>query len=215
MLGIEALLLIPFSLKYPQLDKAAKYIYYYVIASIIFAVGSYYIGMILRQNNMWFVPILQFTQFVILSLFFRTVIKRHIIRQFILGMIGLCLLIFIFDYFKVSHFKEFLSIFEPIRTFILIAYGIIYFIQLLKDEYLIEQSITINTLPNFWFNAGLFIYHCCYFLLALAYNLLQQTGNTEDIKALTTIMMPVHYSSGALQIILFYIGLRKIKNVMP
>ncbi|ATL48588.1 hypothetical protein COR50_16245 [Chitinophaga caeni] len=214
MLGIECLLLIPFATSYTLFNRAQKAIFYYLVVSVILGLGSYIIAIVLRQNNMWFVPILQVLQFLSLTIFYYSVIKNPHVKKFILLIFFAGAVIFLIDYMKISNFKGFLSIFESFRTFMLILYGIIFFLQLLKDEKLIEQAIYINSLPNFWFNAGLFLYLCCYFLMSMGYSLMQKTGTPkEEIHAFQQFITPIHYTSGILQLILFYIGLRKIKPV--
>jgi len=207
MVGIETLCLIPFTIKYKQLNKAGKCIYYYLVVSLLFAVGSD----LLRTtgNNMWFMTIMYFLQFVILSTFFYYVIHSLFIRKLIKIVSGVVVGVFIIDYSKLEGLKFFNSISTSISSFILITYGVLFFFQLLRDEELIQKSIYINSLPSFWFNAGLFIYLCCSFMFNLSYNFLQTN-------AITTItLLALIYISGIIQVILFYIGVLKVKRVAP
>lgn len=208
MVGIETLCLIPFTIKYKQLNKAGKCIYYYLVFSLSLAVGSYLLGST-GENNMWFMTIMYFLQFVALSAFFYHVIHSSFFRKLIRIVSGAAVCIFIIDYSKLEGLKFFNSISTSISSFILITYGVLFFFQLLNDEDLIQKSIYINSLPNFWFNAGLFIYLCCSFMFNLSYNFLQTNA------IVTSTLLALIYISGIIQVILFYIGVLKVKRVAP
>lgn len=208
MVGVETLCLIPFTIKYKQLNKAGKCIYYYLVFSLTLAVGSYLLGSIGR-NNMWFMTIMYFLQFVALSAFFYHVTHSPFVRKLIKVVSGVAIGVFIIDYSKLEGLRFFNSISTSIGSFILITYGVLFFFQLLRDEELIQKSIYINSLPNFWFNAGLFIYQCCSFMFNLSYNFLQTNA------IVTSTLLTLIYISGIIQIILFYIGVLKVKRVAP
>ena len=205
MLGIECLLLIPFTLSYSSLDKAAKSIYNYLVSSIVFAVGSISIEYLIH-NNMWFFAIMYFIQFLILSAFYSTVIKNNKVKNVIKILPIPVLIIFILDLLKIEGIDKYNSLFTTIRSFILIVYAIIFFLQLLNDNELIEQAIFINKLPDFWFNSGLFLNLCGSFMFSLSYNYLESQRLITDITFVITLI------AGILQLILFYIGLLNTKR---
>lgn len=205
MLGIECLLLIPFTLSYSSLDKAAKSIYNYLVSSIVFAVGSISIEYLIH-NNMWFFAIMYFIQFLILSAFYSTVIKNNKVKNVIRILPIPVLIIFILDLLKIEGIDKYNSLFTTIRSFILIVYAIIFFLQLLNDNELIEQAIFINKLPDFWFNSGLFLNLCGSFMFSLSYNYLESQRLITDITFVITLI------AGILQLILFYIGLLNTKR---
>lgn len=213
MLGIECLLLIPFSQKYKHLRNEGKVIFVYLITSIIFAGGSYLMGFVLRMNNMLFVAIMTLVQYYVLSMFYYFVVRGLHAKKIIMGLTALGTLIFLLDITIWEGTKQFNSIFASYRTLILIGCGIAVFIQLLKDEELIEQSIYMNSLPLFWFNAGLFVHLCCSFLIALTYNFLQNSVNVDAFMAAQKITRSLNFITGTIQLILFYIALLKIKRV--
>lgn len=206
MMGIECLLLIPFTLRYRSLDKTEKWAYYYFVSSVFFAVGSMVFARTFH-NNMWFTSIMHLVQFVILSLYYSLLIKNAVAKRLILMLQLPAMLIFFLDFFKLEGMLTFNSIFASIRTFLLLCYGIMFFIQLLFDEELVKESIFINTLPNFWFNAGLFIYLCCSFLDSLTYNFLLRHSISSNI-----VVPSLVYISGIIEAILFYIGFMKAKK---
>ena len=203
MLGIECLLLIPFTLNYSTLDKAARSIYQYLISSIVFAMGSVIIEQF-AHNNMWFFAIMYFIQFLILSVFYSRVIKSSAVKKAIKILPVPVLIIFILDLLKIEGIDKYNSLFTTIRSFVLLVYAIIFFFQLLRDNELIEQAIFINSLPNFWFNSGLFLYLCGSFIFSLSYNYL------ESQKIISSITFTITLIGGILQLILFYIGLQNI-----
>lgn len=206
MMGIECLLLIPFTLNYKFLDRTGKWIYYYLVSSTIYAVGSIVFAK-LFHNNQWFSNIMHLTQFVILSAYYYQVIKNSLVKRSIKLLLLPAVAIFILDIFKLEGIFVFNSIFATTRTLILLALGIIFFFQLLFDEDLVKEAVFINTLPNFWFNAGLFVYLCGSFVFSVAFNLFlrQSLGNLNTVQALTFV-------AGIIELILFYIGLQKAKK---
>lgn len=212
-MGIEVLLLIPFSQKFKRLGKAEKMIFYYLIVSIIFAAGSFVSGMVFRLNNMLFVTCMKLLQFMVLSVFYFYILKNAYTRRLITGLSGLVLLVFILDLALWEGIKQFNSIFASLQTLVLICYGIMFFLQLLRDEELVARSINMNDVPLFWFNAGLFIYLCCSFIVSLTMNYMQSNlVQTETTRSVTVISRSLNMISGIIQLILFYIGIVKVKK---
>jgi hypothetical protein len=210
MLGIECLLLIPFTLNYRSLDKTGKLVYYYLISSVLFAAGSVLFSR-LFHNNLWFISIMHLIQFVILSVYYHEVIKHTLVKYLIKILLIPATIIFLLDFFKLEGIMTYNSIFAAIRTFLLLSYGILFFIQLLFDEDLVKEAVFINLLPNFWFNAGLFIYLCCSFLQALTYNFFLR----HSVGDLSVTIISLVFISGVIEGILFYIGLMKAKKFRP
>ncbi len=210
MTGIECLLLIPFTLNYRSLDKAGRWAYYYLISSAVFAVGSFVLAKVFHSNA-WFMNVMHLAQFMILSFYYYLIIQNRLARQIVMLLMIPSLVLFFLDLFKLEGTHAFNSIFATIKTFLLLGYGMIFFLQLLFDENLIKGSIFINTLPDFWFNSGLFIYFCSSFLVSLAYNFLSRhylQNNQDPVQTLG-------FTGGIIEIILFYIGLMKAKKQRP
>lgn len=212
MLGIECLLLIPFSLKFRQLRIDEKVVFAYLFTSIVFAGGSYLLGFIFRMNNMFFVAVMTLIQYIVLSLFYYLVMRGTKARKIIAAITLAGVLIFILDITIWEGTRQFNSIFASYRSLVLISCGIAVFLQLLRDEDLIERSIFMNSLPLFWFNAGLFVHLCCSFLIALTYNFMQNSVYTEAFQSLQKVTRSLNFIAGIIQLILFYIGLSKIKR---
>jgi len=205
MMGIECLLLIPFTLNYRSLDKSGKWAYYYLVSSVVYAVGAATLARVFG-NNLWFSSSMDLAQFVILSVFYYLVIKKPIIKTLIKFLPIPAIALFFIDLFKLEGISAYNSIFATVRTFLLLCYGIAFFWQLLFDEELVKEAVFINTLANFWFNAGLFIYLSCSFMDILTYSVFLKFSIAEaTIPALVFI-------SGILESILFYIGLLKAKK---
>jgi hypothetical protein len=147
-------------------------------------------------------------QFIILSGYYYLLIKSPRIKRLIKLLLIPGLAIFLLDFFKLEGIMAYNSIFATLRNAALIAYGIFFFIQLLFDENLVKESIFINSLPDFWFNAGLFIYLCCSFFQALTYNFFLR----HSVGYLSISIASLVYISGIIEGILFYIGLVKAKK---
>lgn len=211
--GIECLLLIPFIIHFKILDKGGKWTFYYLVASLFFASGSLFIAHFWK-NNMWFFSIMYFVQFVILSRFFHIVIKNETIKRLITIILIPVFIIFMADFLELEGLFTYNSYFATARTMILLVYGGMYFWQLLRDEELVQKSIFINSLPDFWYNAGLFIYHSGSFMFFLAYNLILQVKSVE-VYAAKTITLSISYVAAIIQLILLYIGLEKAKKMRP
>jgi len=210
MMGVECLFLIPISIKYKWLDKPGKFIYYYLLSSIVFAVGSI-ICRYIDLNNMWLFAIMHYLQFFFISLFYLYVIQNFIIKIGIRILLVIQFFIVIADFFLIEGHDVFNSISVSIRNFALLIYAMIYFLQLMKDEKLIEKLIYINHLPSFWYNAGLFIYTCASFMFCLSTNYIQHTNKAEQNDFL--IVMIFNYGSGIIQIIFFFIALLKFNRI--
>lgn len=161
----------------------------------------------LFHNNQWFSNIMHLAQFIILSVYYHQVIKNILVKKLIRVLALPAIGIFLLDFFKLEGMFAFNSIFATVRTFILLSLGIIFFLQLLFDEDLVKRAVFINTLPNFWFNAGLFVYLCGSFVFSIAFNLFlrHSLGNLNTVQALTFV-------AGILELTLFYIGLLKAKT---
>ncbi|TWI82401.1 hypothetical protein [Chitinophaga japonensis] len=206
MLGIECLILIPFTLHRRVLDKAGQWAYYYLISSVIFAAGSALLAK-LFHNNLWFLSIMHFVQFIILSKYYQLIIKSPLLKKVIKILLVPVVIIFFLDILKLEGIMTYNSIFATIRASLLLCYGIIFFIQLLFDEDLVREAIFINILPDFWFNAGLFIFFSCSFFQALTYNFFLRHSIPN-----VYIMPYLIFISGIIEGILFYIGLLKAKR---
>lgn len=211
MMGIEILFLIPFTLNYRHLKKEHRLIYLYLVSCAIYAVGSNLVAK-LYGNNMIFITITYLVQFIILSLFYIHVFKSPTTRKVLKIIMVFATLLFAADLLLLEGVEQFNSIFISFRDFALIVYGVMFFLQLMRDEELIEQSIFINSLPVFWFNAGLFVNFCCYFLLDLSFNFIQRAGPSEVMRSIYQITAALTWTAGIIQVILFYIGLVKIKR---
>lgn len=211
MLGIECLLLIPFIINSGKLDKSGKWVYYYLIISVISGIGTIVLAYLLR-NNLWFYNTMFFLQFVILSCYFHEVIKYPFVKIVIKLMVPLTFAVVILDYFLFEGSLAYNSYAISTETFIKMAYGVIFFWQLLRDEELIKKSIFVNILPDFWYNGGLFVYHCGFFLFCLSYNLRLFTG-TVLLKSTSDSILAITFIAGIIQLILLYIGLVKEKRI--
>lgn len=209
MWGIECLLLIPFIIRFNKLDNSGRWIFYFLISSIVFSTGTKVIAEI-WGNNLWFWHSMYYVQFVILSLYFRESIKHKTIKFITIVMVLPVLGFVLLDYYKLEGPNTFNSYSVAAETFILIIYGALYFWQLLRDEELVQQSIFINSLPDFWYNAGIFIYHCGFFLFSLAYNILKLTFTIKGDSALLTLA--ITFGAGIIQMVLLFIGISKVKK---
>lgn len=212
MVGIEVLLLIPFFLHYRLLNKEHRLIFAYVISNAFTGVVSDIIARI-YHNNMAFIAIMFLVQFFILTLFYIHVLKHPKAKKVLQIMLGAVIVLFALDFTVLEGPLLFNSIFISFRTFVLIIYGVVFFLQLMRDESLIEQSIYINTLPAFWFNAGLFVSLCCSFPLDLCFNLLQKGPPGEELISIFRITAALTWTGGIIQAFLFYLGLLKVKGV--
>lgn len=211
MLGIEALLLIPFAISSKLFNKEQRLIYIYLISAVFYGIGCEVLAR-LYGNNMAFISCMMLVKFYILSLFYLKVLKSEKVHKAIRILLVACSVIFLADITVLEGPLKFNSIFISIRTFILIVYAILFFLQLMRDENLIERSIFIYSLPVFWFNAGLFVEMCCTFMLDLSFNMIQQAGPQEVLVSMYRITAALTWIAGIIQVFLFYIGLQKIKK---
>jgi hypothetical protein len=212
MTGVEFLILIPFILNFKLLDRPSRWIFYYVLSSVIFAAGSDILGK-LFNNNMWFFNLMHFAQFVILSLFYNACIKSRGIQTIIKVMPAVVLLVFILDIFVIEGFYTYNSISAGIKSIVILTYGGIFFWQMLTDKELIERSIYIDTLPSFWYNAGIFLFYCTVFLFNISYNILQKVFAPDPRGNVISTVLTINHIVGIIAMILLYIGLSKLKKL--
>lgn len=213
MLGIECVLLIPFLMNFSKLEKSGRIIFYYLISAIVFAAGSQIIASIWK-NNLWFWNSMYFIQFVIFSIYFHEIIKSKPIRLVTVILMLPILGFTILDYLVLEGPHAYNSYAVAVDTLILMVYSVLFFWQLLRDEGLVKQSIFINSLPDFWYNAGIFIFHCGFFLFSLSYNIRLFKGTTLLQRTPDTILA-ITFIAGIIQLILLYIGLLKAKRIRP
>ncbi|WP_423735170.1 hypothetical protein [Chitinophaga caseinilytica] len=211
MMGIEVLLLIPFTLNYRLFDKDQRIMYVYAIYSAVLSVGAEMLARIFRHNLAWH-AVMFLIGFYILSWFYIKVLKKPHTKKIIRGLIPVITGLFVVDFFWISGPSGFSSIFVSVRTFVLIVYGILFFMQLVRDNTLIERSIYITSIPEFWFNSGIFVYQCCNFILYLSFNFLLNDEPGPEIINLFRITQGLGWIAGIIQVIVFYIGLLKIKR---
>jgi hypothetical protein len=211
MLGIECLLLIPFIIRSGKLEKSGKWVFYYLIISVASGFGSMALAYLLK-NNLWFYNSMYFIQFVILSCYFHEVIKYQFVKIVIKIMVPLMFAIVVLDYVWLEGPTAYNSYAISLETFVQMTYGVIFFWQLLRDEELIKKSIFVNILPDFWYNGGLFVYHCGFFLFSLSYNLRLFTGAVL-LKSTSDSILAITFIAGIIQLILLYIGLLKEKRI--
>lgn len=212
MMGIELLILIPFILKYKLLDHPSRWIFYYIISSIIFAIGSDLLGHFLL-NNMLFFNFMHFAQFVIISLFYLTCIKNRTIQLIIKIMPVFVALVFVLDIFVFEGFYTYNSISAGVKSIVILIYGAIFFWQMLNDKELIENSIYIDTLPAFWYNSAIFLYYCTVFLFNISYNILQKVLAPDPRGRIISTILTINNIIGIIAMILLYIGLSKLKKL--
>lgn len=208
MEGVEFLLLIPFIMNFNILDRSGRSIFYYLISSTVFAGGSHLLAHIFG-NNMWFFAAMCYIQFLILTIFFYHVFKNQLFKKILLIVLGLTTCFAITDFVYLEGPKAYNSYAISIENLFLLLYSVIYFWELMRDEDLVKQSIFVNNLPNFWYNSGLFIYHCSNFMLSLAYNFLQHTDFDRSIQNAT---LSVTFIGGFAEVVLIFIGLLKAKK---
>ncbi len=122
--------------------------------------------------------------------------------------------IFAIDIFVLEGIKAYNSISAGVKSIVILIYGAIFFLQLLKDKSLVEKSIYIDSLPSFWYNSGVFIYFCTIFLFNISYNLLQsQAANGASKTNITIAILSINNLVGLIAMILLYIGLSKLKKL--
>lgn len=207
VLALECLICLLFIPKYKLLDEAGKWLYYYVMAST----AGFIISMVLRWagNNIWVSSLMFLIQFIILTSFYYLITESAFIRQLIRILTFATAAVFLLDFFWWSGFFIFNSNFASVRTGLLIVYGGIFFFQLLSDRRSTVAPLRIQDQPNFWFNAGLFIHHSSFFLLALTYNLYRVFP--EKLWLFTYVNVLV-FVGGLIEYILIYVGLRKVRS---
>jgi hypothetical protein len=121
--------------------------------------------------------------------------------------------VFCLDIFVIEGIRAYNSISAGVKSILIIIYGAILFLQMLKDKDLIERAIYIDSLPSFWYNAGVFLFFCTVFLFNISYNLLQQAVTPQSMQQIITIILIINNIVGIIAMILLYIGVSKFKRL--
>jgi hypothetical protein len=162
---------------------------------------------------MWFFNFMHYLQFVVLSAFYYLCISNPILKKIIKVMPLIVAGIFAVDIFILEGIKAYNSISAGVKSIVILTYGAVFFLQLLRDKTLIENAIYIDSLPSFWYNSGIFIYFCTIFLFNISYNLLQAQADSGNSKINITItILSITNLVGLIAMILLYIGLSKLKK---
>jgi hypothetical protein len=122
-------------------------------------------------------------------------------------------LVFALDLFVIEGFYNYNSISAGFRSIVILIYGGIFFWQMLTDKELVEKSIYIDTLPSFWYNAGIFLFYCTVFLFNISYNLLQKIFAHDPRGNLISTVLTINNVVAIISMILLYIGLSKLKKL--
>ncbi len=147
MMGIEVLLLIPFTLNYKLFNKVQRLIYLYAIYSAVLSIGAEALARIFRHNLAWH-AVMYLVSYYLLSVFYLKVIQKPLTRKIILWMVPVVTALFIADFVWISGPRGFSSIFVSFRTFLLIIYGILFFVQLVRDGSLSNAPFISPPSPN-------------------------------------------------------------------
>lgn len=203
---LECLLCILFIPKYKFLDTAGKWLYYYIIASTVL----YALLEVLRftaGNNIWGFTIGFLIQFIVLTGFYYLVLENLFIKRLIKVLTFMTAAVFLLDFFWWHGFFVFNTVFISIRTGLLMVYGVIYLFQLSSERKQADSALLVSDLPNFWFNAGLFIHHSSSFLFSLTYNSYMLYPEKMWLLRYVAVMV---FIGGFIEYMLIYIGWRKV-----
>lgn len=203
-IALGFLVLVLFSRYNKWLDKAGRYVFYYVIISFIIPM----LGFIAQtlEDCFWILNIVYVLQFLTLSGFYFQIIKKILFKRLIVVLTLLAFVVFCLDYCWWEGPMKYNEIFGMVRISLLIIYGVVFMLQVMSDQELITKGISAQSLPNFWFNAGTFIFYTGVFLPMVSAYLL---FDSPFYFTLTNTLVLV---GGSIEFILYYVGVRKVKQ---
>lgn len=163
-------ILLPFCIalfRWRSLHTAARYIFLYLLVSAAINAMAILIGKFLHRNNMPLVHILTGAEVVIFLLYYKTLFGHTEKKRLYLSMGGLFILFCGLNALFFQSIYTYSSYTRSVEALICMLLALNYFARLASDT---ESSSRIIHKPDFYFNAGIFLYFSGAFMLFIFSN---------------------------------------------
>lgn len=180
-------------LKWRHLPAEAKCIFWYLVITAVIGFAAAIIGKVLHKNNLPLVHILTAVEMIIFihyySLLFGEQKANLKYRILALSFVLFCII----NALAIQNIYSYSSYTRSVEAFICMLFALNYFAKLAA-----ESSERVVLLPNFYFNAGIFLYFSGAFMLFIFSNFIIVNLN----KANFLIIWNIH---GALVLLMYVI----------
>lgn len=195
-------ILLPFFIaiyRWKHLPAGARYIFLYLLASAVINFTAVLIGRYLHKNNMPLVHILTAAEVVIFLFYYKTIFGHQNKLPAYLSMAVIFIILCIVNALFFQSIHTYSSYTRSAEAIICILFALNYFARLASDT---GNSVKMVKQPDFYFNAGIFLYFSGAFMLFIFSNFIITTLSKTNFM----IIWNIHGGLLVLMYILFSIG---------
>lgn len=181
------------------LPPQAKYLFLYILVSVLINSTAILIGKFLHKNNMPLVHLLTVTDVVILLFYYKALFNHQHKMQLYLSMSAAFIIVCIINALFFQSIYTYSSYTRSVEAIICMLFALNYFARLASDT---GTQVKIMRQPDFYFNVGIFLYFSGAFMLFIFSNFVIK-GLT---KANFLIIWDIHGGLVLLMYLLFSMG---------
>jgi hypothetical protein len=181
------------------LTPQAKYLFLYIMVTVLINFVAIVIGVYLHKNNMALVHLLTVTDVVILLFYYKALFNHQNKIQLYLCLSAVFIIFCIINAIFFQSIYTYSSYTRSVEALICMLFALNYFARLASD---IGTQVKIIRQPDFYFNAGIFLYFSGAFMLFIFSNFVI-TGLT---KSNFLIIWDIHGGLLLLMYLLFSMG---------
>jgi hypothetical protein len=186
-------------LRWRFLPAQSKYIFMYILATVLINSTAIAIGKFLHKNNMPLVHLLTAVDIVILLFYYKALLHHQHRFKLYLALAAIFVAFCIINAIFFQSIYTYSSYTRSVEAIICLLFALNYFARLASDT---TTAVKVIRQPDFYFNAGIFLYFSGAFMLFIFSNFVI-TGLT---KANFFIIWNIHGALVLLMYILFCIG---------
>lgn len=181
------------------LTRQAKYLFLYILVTVLINFTAIAIGKFLHKNNMPLVHLLTVTDVVILLFYYKALFNHKNKMQLYLSMSAAFIVVCIINAIFFQSIYTYSSYTRSLEALICILFALNYFARLASDA---GTQVKIIRQPDFYFNVGIFLYFSGAFMLFIFSNFVIKGLS----KANFLIIWDIHNSLLLLMYLLFSMG---------
>lgn len=149
------------AVKYRVLPRSAVIIWYYLLLSGVVSLLAYIIGRVMHLNNLWLIHLYTALEVIFFCWFYKNILQAAKKARFywILPVVFVLLCIINALFFQSIH--TYSSYTRSVEAIICIIFALNYFARLAT----MDTGKKVFTMPEFYFNSGIFLYFSVAFML--------------------------------------------------
>lgn len=149
------------AVQFKKLTESAKVIWYYLLVSGIISFLAYFVGRVMHLNNLWLIHIYTALEVVLFCWFYKKILqvppKANLFWIMPVAFVFLC----IFNALFFQSIYTYSSYTRSVEAIICIIFALNYFARLAT----VDTHKKTVTMPEFYFNSGIFLYFSGAFML--------------------------------------------------